>query len=232
MPGNLTFLANTYGSDKGTKVGNRHHYTAFYASFFEQWADDAFVMLEIGLQRGDTLAYRDPARPVDDVPSMRLWLDYFARAQCWGFDLADFSGIEMPRFHFRRGDLSKPADLAQLARDLPPARFIIDDGSHASYHQQSALLHLFGALEPGGLYFIEDLDWQPGYESELPRCRKTRDLFEHFTKTGDLDVAFASLAERRSIEKDIDNVFVLRAPSDTPEPGRTKLICLQRKARP
>lgn len=228
MPENLTHLANKYGSDKGTKVGNRHNYTAFYSAFFEQWAPDAFTMLEIGLQRGDTATYRDPSRPVDDVPSVRLWLDYFPQAQCWGFDLSDFAHIAIPRFHFRRGDLSRPADLTQLAQDMPPARIVIDDGSHASYHQQSALLHLFTAVEPGGLYFIEDLDWQPGYENELPKCRKTRDVFGDFIKSGDLDIPFASPSQRRAVESSINNIFFLRAHSDTTELGRVKMVCLQK----
>ena len=51
---------------------------------------------------------------------------------------------------------------------------IIDDGSHASYHQQLSFKTLFPTLKSGGIYSIEDLNWQPQeYEATLPASRKT-----------------------------------------------------------
>jgi len=52
---------------------------------------------------------------------------------------------------------------------------IIDDGSHASHHQQIALAHLFPHLAPGGLYCIEDLHYQPA-DMELPGISTTREF--------------------------------------------------------
>src|SRR4029079_2980064 len=58
------------------------------------------------------------------------------------------------------GDMSSREDLSELAT-FGPFDVVIDDGSHASVHQQLALACLFPHVAPGGLYFIEDLNWQP-----------------------------------------------------------------------
>ena len=51
---------------------------------------------------------------------------------------------------------------------------IVDDGSHASFHQQLTLTTLLPAVKPGGLFIIEDLQWQPAtYEATLPKAPKT-----------------------------------------------------------
>ena len=52
---------------------------------------------------------------------------------------------------------------------------IIDDGSHASHHQQVSFATLFRHLADGGLYIIEDLHFQPA-ELELPEITRTRDF--------------------------------------------------------
>ena len=118
----LTFLANRFGSDKGDAVGNAHDYTALYSFLLEAWRNDEFQMLELGLQRaaGAPTAYLDPKRQVSDVPSVRMWLEFFPRAHCYGFDCADFTGISVPRFTFIRGDVGNRRDLDR-AREHPPA---------------------------------------------------------------------------------------------------------------
>src|SRR5262245_25644812 len=52
-------------------------------------------------------------------------------------------------------------------------RVIIDDASHASHHQQISLACLFPRLSTGGLYFIEDLHYQPPH-LEVENVPKTR----------------------------------------------------------
>ena len=52
---------------------------------------------------------------------------------------------------------------------------IIDDGSHASHHQQISLAILFRHLADGGLYIVEDLHYQPA-GLELPNITLTRDF--------------------------------------------------------
>ena len=63
---------------------------------------------------------------------------------------------------------------------------IVDDGSHASYHQQLTMLKLFALVKSGGLYIIEDLNWQPPeYEAKLPNVPLTSRLLEQFITTGE-----------------------------------------------
>ena len=185
-------------------------------------------MLEIGLQRGDVTMYRDPHRTVNDLPSIRMWLEYFPGVHCWGFDLADFSSFSMPGFTFFRGDLSSAADLKRLGDEMGTVRIMIDDGSHASYHQQMALVHLFPKLEAGGLYVVEDLQYQPPYETELPECLKTRDVVTQFVSTGKINIPFATFAQKRVLERSIRNTFIVREPSSDEKVGRIKLVCFRK----
>src|SRR5271163_4394240 len=145
MSEGLTAIANKYGSDKGDTVRHAHHYTKVYEFLFEAWRSDAFSMLELGLQWGDWFASTNAVagRSVSDIPSVRMWLEYFERARVFGFDISDFGGLVIDRFTFVRGDAGSVADLERLAKGLPPLRLIVDDASHAAFHQQLTFAKLF-----------------------------------------------------------------------------------------
>jgi hypothetical protein len=221
----LTGLANRYGSDKGTEVGNKHGYTQFYEFLFEAIRTENFSFLELGLLRGGPEVGGSDNRVATEAPSVRMWLDYFPRAICHGFDISDFSGVKLGRFHFHRGDLGSAEDLARLRAELPRLRFIVDDASHASYHQQLAFATLFPLVEPGGYYVIEDLDWQPeAYEGRLPRCRLTRDLMLDFANFQRLDIDFLPDISRRTLASRIGEIHMHRRRGD----GMLKLVAIQR----
>lgn len=175
---NLTELANEYGSDKGTVHGDRHNYTALYDLIFQRFRYSPISFLELGLARGGA---ENPgiSRPSCSYsPSVEMWLAYFPAANIYGFDITDFSSIKNSRFHFVRGDASASEDLIRLASTAPHFNIIMDDGSHASPHQQLAFKYLFPALAPGGIYIIEDLHWQsPVFESLIYGLPKTADFF-------------------------------------------------------
>ena len=171
----LDRLANKYGSDKGSLCYNRHFYTRIYEHYLQPLKHERFTLLEIGLLRRDIQARRAEG-PFDDAPSLRMWADYFPEAEVHGFDLKDFSSVEHGRIIVTRGDQSdRTALAAAVAKNAYPLRVIIDDGSHASHHQQIAFGFLFRHLAPGGLYFVEDLRCQPP-EIEVPTAEKTRDV--------------------------------------------------------
>ena len=230
MTPNLTFLANRFGSDKGDGIGNAHNYTILYSFLLETWRNDKFQMLELGLQRapGDVTVYLDPQRHVTDFPSIRMWLEYFSRAHCYGFDCADFANITAPRFTFIRGNLSNRSDLDRLAETVPPLRLVIDDASHASYHQQVAFAKLFTRMESNGLYIIEDLDYQPTYEMELPACLKTHEVFDRFSATGSLTLPDIDNRHACKLAGQIRNVFIHRQMSSEKRVGPVKLIAVQK----
>ena len=76
------------------------------------------------------------------------------------------------------GDERRLEELAaQLSKQPGCFDIIVDDGSHASYHQQLTMLKLFPLVKSGGLYIIEDLHWQPPqYEATLPNVPRTSRL--------------------------------------------------------
>ena len=226
----LTFLANRFGSDKGDGVGNAHNYTLLYAFLMEAWRNDEFHMLELGLQGGggDPTVYLDPDRPTSDLPSVRMWLEFFPRARCFGFDYADFTSIRLPRFTFVRGNLSSSADLERLAGTVPPLRLIVDDASHTSYHQQCAFVRLFDRLQSNAFYIIEDLDYQPPYETALPACLTTYEVFERFVTCGSLILPGVDERRGREIASLIRNVFIHRNAARGPAAESVKLIAIHK----
>jgi hypothetical protein len=178
----LTRLANDFGSDKGTANFFKHRYTFLYDLLFAPIRQLPIKMLEIGLAMGGPETVQGSADRQVDSPSVRMWLEYFPKAEIVGFDISDFSQIKHDRFTFIQGDLSNEGDYDKLVGLDSNFHIIIDDASHASPHQQMAFRHLFDAVVPGGLYIIEDLNWQsPVYESGL--VPKTADfLISYFEK--------------------------------------------------
>jgi hypothetical protein len=177
LKSNLTSLANKYRSDKGTILGDASHkYTYLYDLILDHYRNTEVNILELGLAAGGP-EVGGPIERTTDSPSVRMWLDYFPRARVYGFDISDFSHIKHARFTFVRGDGGSPEDVRRLAHVASDFGIIVDDGSHASYHQQLAFKNLFPRLRSGGTYIIEDLHWQsPSFEAKGPLLPKTRDF--------------------------------------------------------
>ena len=178
---NLTDLANISGSDKGTTIGAPpHRYSFIYDLIFHELRARPLNFLELGLAIGGP-ELGGPVSRTADAPSIKMWLEYFPTAHVFGFDISDFSHIENPRFTFVRGDSGSIDDMQRLAVAAPYYDVIIDDASHASYHQQLAFKTLFPHLAKNGLYIIEDLQWQsPFYEKRLPPVPKTAEFLCNF----------------------------------------------------
>lgn len=177
-PVNLTDLADRFGSDKGSA---KHRYTELYHMLFHPLRNRALRFLEMGLQVGGPEHGAPAGRRTTDLPSIRMWLEFFPKAQVHGLDVSDFSWFVAERFRFHRCDMDRREDIARAAADMPDFDIILDDASHASHHQQNAFLELFPKLRRGGLYIIEDLRWQPE-AYERPGITKTADLFRSFSE--------------------------------------------------
>lgn len=173
---NLTDLADRYGSDKGS---SKHRYTELYHMLFHPYRDANIRMLEMGLFIGGPEHGHSADRETKDLPSIRMWLEFFSKAHITGLDVSDFSWFSHPRFNFIRCDMDKRDNIAAAMADQAPFDIVIDDASHASHHQQFAFLEIFPRLKSGGLYIIEDLRWQPEtYErADFP---KTAGLFQTY----------------------------------------------------
>jgi hypothetical protein len=201
---------NAAGSDKGTERhsplgGVPHGYALDYHGLFTPLREDKFALLEIGLQ--DTMGTIDR---LGDAPSLRVWREFFPRATLYGYDIEDFGFFKQERTVTFQGDQGSRTDLGRFLRahHMPRFRLVIDDGSHASSHQQISLAILFDQVEPGGLYVIEDLHWQPFEESPT-----TLEVLQGFLKRRQIASPFLSDAETRRLEATILSVEI-RKPND------------------
>jgi hypothetical protein len=224
----LTYLANTLGSDKGTEFLDAHGYTRIYARLFEPIRDKEITFVEIGLFRHDA----DRRRAVNAIeginaasasraPSLKMWRAYFPRAYLYGFDIDDFSQVNIDRCTIIQGDMSSESDLDRLVYTIGrPIDVLIDDASHASHHQQIALGRLFPHLRSGGIYIIEDLHWQDKY-LERQNIPKTRDVLRRLQLDGILETPLLCEEQRRLLQGDIAEIrlfdsftLVSRDPTD------------------
>jgi hypothetical protein len=182
----LTKLSAKYKTDKGVTIFPFHGYASKYHELFAGMREKEVRLLEIGLAR-TSFREKNPYQ----CPSLSLWLDYFPRAKIYGFDIDDFTDVDLPRTSIFQGDQGSRDDLLRLATIHAPFDIIIDDGSHASYHQQMSLRTLFPYLSHGGIYVIEDLNTQPESLEESFSCEyKTRQV----------------LGDRRLLDTFINNV--------------------------
>lgn len=202
---NLTDLADRYGSDKGSA---KHRYTELYHMLFHPYRNRAIRLLEMGLQIGGPEHGRSADRPTDDLPSIRMWLDYFPKARIFGLDVSDFSWFEHPRFAFLHCDMDRRENIAAALEGAPAFDIVLDDASHASHHQQFAFLEIFPRLKSGGLYIIEDLRWQPeAYERE--GFTRTAEMFQSYLRDGAFTHADSRVAaDFDALRPDISGVFV------------------------
>jgi hypothetical protein len=209
-PNPLVDLFNRMGSDKGTEIshgdGTSHCYALEYYPLLREFVEDEINFLEIGL---DTLSARN-GHP-KDAPSLKAWRAFFPKATIYGYDINDFGFFEQEATFTFQGDQSSRHDLARFLEMYggPEFRVVLDDGSHASSHQQISLASLFPAVEPGGLYIIEDLFWQPFEETP-----KTLDVLQKFDETSKFDSPFISEDEARYLEETIERIEIYK-PTDS-----------------
>lgn len=216
----LSQLADRYGSDKGSLHGDRHRYAQLYELVLHRERDSLGKMLELGLARGGPEDPRGTIERQCESPSVDMWLAYFPGAEVFGFDISDFSHLERnsARFRFIRGDCGREADLIRLREACGgDVDLIIDDASHASFHQQLALKILFPALRSGGLYVIEDLHWQPPHiEASLPAIPRTFDWLNALRDGNGLLSMLWTAEDLRNLAGSIASLAVL---TDLQAPG-------------
>jgi hypothetical protein len=209
-PNPLVAILNHVGSDKGTETGHGggapHCYALEYYHLFKEFAEEEFDLLEIGL---DTLSMESGLPK--DAPSLRAWRAFLPRATIYGFDINDFSFFEQEATFTFQGDQSSRDDIARFleVHGRPEFKVVLDDGSHASSHQQISLASLFPAVEPGGLYIIEDLGWQPVEETP-----KTLDVLQEFVETSKFETPFVSQDEAQYLEETIERIEIYK-PNDS-----------------
>ena len=206
----MVALCNAAGTDKGTEAysgkGFPHCYAISYHQLFSPLREEKFSLLEIGLDDASKVS----GEPLD-APSLRVWRDYFPQATLYGYDINDFSVFEQEGTVTFRGDQGSRQDLERFIAEHgePRFRIVIDDGSHASSHQQTSLAALFRQVEPGGMYIIEDLGWQP-----FPEEPKTIDVLLELRESGRVSSPFIPAEDARYLERTVAAVD-LHQPNDS-----------------
>jgi Methyltransferase domain len=143
-------------SDKASKFSRTyaqpHNYCNHLERFFSPIRNDKIKLLEVGCGGGE---------------SMRGWLSYFPNAHIFGVDIvSNTNPWNTPgakthdRYTFACGDQSKPEFWKKFV-EVYGGDFdiVIDDGSHVSEHIKTTWHALFPYLKSGGLYEIEDLNF-------------------------------------------------------------------------
>jgi len=136
----LDDLAEKYNTDKGT---SSHWYTARYSMYLEQYRDEEFNLLEIG---------------VYDGASVKMWKEYFPKANIVALDIDPrCKQFEEERITIHIGDQADVHFLNKIVEQYGHFEVILDDGGHSYKQQIVSFETLFPKLTPGGLYFLEDM---------------------------------------------------------------------------
>lgn len=157
------------------------HYLDVYAKVLAPYVGKPVRVLEIGVFHGGGL----------DQLRYLLGPD----AELIGVDIGEESAaVCAGRFDVMIGDQTDPGFLSRLIDEHGPFDVIIDDGGHSMRQQITAIENLFAAVNPGGVYIVEDTHtsyWEPyqDYPTSFMEWVKARvdDLNRyHFSREADL----------------------------------------------
>jgi hypothetical protein len=116
-------------------------YIETYDHYFLPFKNKDINILEIGVANGD---------------SLKIWRDYFTKANICGFDIVD-NKLNIKNVDILIGDQTDSIFLKTIIDKYKHFDIIIDDGSHVSKHIVKSFNFLFPYLKKGGLYIVEDL---------------------------------------------------------------------------
>lgn len=121
----------------------RHDYLKRYNYHFYPIRENVRKVLEIGVDRGESLA---------------IWKEYFPNAEIHGLDInPDCKIYNEDRIKIKIGDQSDTEFLEKFGNENKFFDIIIDDGSHMHDHIIKSYTSLFPYLNNGGYYVVEDV---------------------------------------------------------------------------
>jgi len=174
----LVKLSNKFKTDKGTEKGAAHGYSIDYYSHFKSFQNQPINLLEIGIERGNSLLTWDSF--FNHSESKIIGIDNEFDLEKYKFQIPNFSNTKINTYKVDQGNrnqLTKWAQEIGLKFDI-----IIDDGAHLSKEHQTSLGVLFPLVKSGGFYVIEDLATMYQWESEAKYDKNTLNLIKEFIK--------------------------------------------------
>lgn len=158
----LSEIFRAHGTDK-----DHNGYTAFYVSLLSPFREERFTLLEIGIGtviRGAHSSMQGWTEIREDYrpgASLRAWRDYLPLAFIVGLDPQPDTQFEDERIMTVMADSTSAPDVSRVLQESlpgrPPLRFVVEDGSHRAEDQIKTLASVWGFLEEGGVYVIEDV---------------------------------------------------------------------------
>jgi len=201
-------------TDKGPQS---HGFTEVYERFLFTRRNDPIRILEIGIDQGG---------------SLKMWADYFPRAEIYGIDIEDRRSMETDRVKTFVADQSKRDQLgAFLAKHPGPFDVILDDGGHSMEQQQVSLGFLFPQVAPGGIYVVEDVHTSlkafypyKGFGADDDGANTTLRMLETFFRTGKFESRYMSADEAAFLTKEVEVSNLFHRPGPPPS-----ITCLLRR---
>ncbi|MFN8161387.1 MAG: hypothetical protein U0R52_10155 [Solirubrobacterales bacterium] len=120
---------------KGDISAKPAHFLPTYEAYLSPLREEEFVLLELGIWRGD---------------SLRMWRDAFPEATIIGVDLSPPETDLGPRVNLVSGDQSDPDLLGRLRETYAPQGFrvVIDDASHIGVTTARSLEAVYPGIPP------------------------------------------------------------------------------------
>ena len=200
----LNELGIIHNTDKATTHSGHsaHGYTIKYDEILTPLRDEPIRMLEIGI----CMEYSTGGH------SVRMWRDYFSKAELYTFDIMDMSWIEEAeefngRVRFYQGDQTDRDALAAMYTHYgnKPFDIILEDGLHEHKHQMINLGATFPYVKKQGLYLLEDISI-PEHPVCCIRNDETYRVLQNFMETGKFVSEYLTQAECTYLEKNIKSI--------------------------
>tara|TARA_B110000285_G_C14990523_1_gene546063 strand:+ start:220 stop:1011 length:792 start_codon:yes stop_codon:yes gene_type:complete len=171
----LSSLCELHGTDKGylkfekaTPYGWKPHtYSIFYHSLFSHCRDSIKLLFECGIGTNNINVESNMSSNGKPGASLKVWKDYFTKAQIIGGDIDERILFEDERIKTFQVNQLDPTSIKEMWAKINKENFdiIIDDGLHTYEAGITLFLNSFHKLKKGGIYIIEDVDFK--YLNEL-----------------------------------------------------------------
>lgn len=160
-------LEKIFHSNAANRISKWSHYFDIYDRHLSRFRDQEINIVEIGVQHGG---------------SARMWREYFGpKSHIFGVDKDPrCSTVSGDRIDIIIGDQEDRGFLKELVARVPKIDVLIDDGGHRMKQQINTFEIVFPAVQPDGVYLVEDL--HTSYWPKWGGGLKRKDTFIEYSK--------------------------------------------------